>query len=48
MTDFSDFDALRAAVGTEIGTGDWFEIDRSRIDGFAEATDDRHLVRYLS
>ncbi|WP_216909371.1 MaoC family dehydratase [Nocardia noduli] len=44
MTDFSDFDALRAAVGTEIGTGDWFEIDQSRIDGFAEATDDRQWI----
>lgn len=44
MTDFSDFDALRAAVGTELGTGDWFEIDQSRIDGFAEATDDRQWI----
>ncbi|MET8655374.1 MaoC family dehydratase [Nocardia aurea] len=44
MTDFPDFDSLRAAVGTEIGTGDWFEIDQSRIDGFAEATDDRQWI----
>ncbi|MET7770119.1 MaoC family dehydratase [Nocardia sp. NPDC005366] len=44
MTDFPDFDALRAAVGTEIGTGDWFEIDQARIDRFAEATDDRQWI----
>lgn len=38
MTVFSDFDALRAAVGTEIGTSDWMTVGQDRIAGFASAT----------
>lgn len=44
MTHFSDFEALRAAVGTELGVSDWIEIDQRRIDLFAEATDDHQWI----
>jgi acyl dehydratase len=36
--------ALRAAIGTTIGTSDWTEISQQRIDQFAEATDDRQWI----
>lgn len=44
MTEFGDFDALRAAVGTVLGPGEWIEIDQQRIDLFAEATGDHQWI----
>ncbi|WP_039801802.1 MaoC family dehydratase [Nocardia araoensis] len=44
MTEFRDFDALRAAVGTVLGPGEWLEIDQRRIDLFAEATGDHQWI----
>lgn len=44
MRDFSNFDMLRAAAGTEIGTSDWITIDQERIDGFAAATGDNQWI----
>jgi acyl dehydratase len=44
MTDFADFDALKAAVGTEIGVSDWLTIDQHRIDTFADATGDHQWI----
>ncbi|MFC3962302.1 MaoC family dehydratase [Nocardia jiangsuensis] len=44
MIEFPDFDALRAAVGTELGGSDWIEIDQARIDRFAEATGDHQWI----
>ncbi|GAA5052005.1 MaoC family dehydratase [Nocardia callitridis] len=44
MTDFTDFDTLRAAVGTELGTSDWLIIDQERIDRFADATGDHQWI----
>jgi acyl dehydratase len=41
---FASIDELRAAVGTEIGTSDWLEIDQTRIDRFADATDDHQWI----
>ncbi|MFD6453305.1 MaoC/PaaZ C-terminal domain-containing protein, partial [Nocardia sp. NPDC060220] len=43
-TDFADVDALRAAVGTELGPSDWITVDQRRIDLFAEATDDHQWI----
>ncbi|WP_040781059.1 MaoC family dehydratase [Nocardia pneumoniae] len=40
MRVFEDFDALRAAVGEELGTSDWITVDQRRIDRFAAATGD--------
>jgi acyl dehydratase len=35
---------IRGRVGEEIGTSGWITIDQERIDGFAEATDDRQFI----
>lgn len=35
---------LKTLVGQEIGTSDWFEIDQSRINAFADATDDHQWI----
>ncbi|MBF6296977.1 MaoC family dehydratase [Nocardia amamiensis] len=40
MRAFEDFDALRAAVGADLGTSDWITVDQHRIDQFASATGD--------
>jgi acyl dehydratase len=44
MRDFTNFDMLRAAAGTEIGTSDWITVDQERIDRFAAATDDDQWI----
>jgi acyl dehydratase len=41
---FATIDELRAAIGTEIGHGDWQEIDQDRIDRFADATGDHQWI----
>ena len=35
---------LRVGVGDEVGVGDWVTIDQSRIDGFAEVTEDNQWI----
>ncbi len=44
MRIFSDFDEIKAAVGTEIGVSDWVEITQDRINRFAEATCDEQWI----
>ncbi|WP_411144110.1 MaoC family dehydratase [Streptomyces sp. x-80] len=41
---FGSLDELRAAVGEDLGTSDWLEIDQQRIDLFAEATGDHQWI----
>jgi acyl dehydratase len=41
---FASVEELRAAVGEELGTTDWLEIDQPRIDQFAEATGDHQWI----
>ncbi|MFJ6790400.1 MaoC family dehydratase [Streptomyces angustmyceticus] len=41
---FGSLDELRNAVGEELGTSDWLEIDQKRIDLFAEATGDHQWI----
>lgn len=36
-----DFSEL---VGTEIGVGEWYQVDQERIDAFADATDDHQWI----
>jgi len=36
--------ALEAALGTEVGPTDWFTIDQSRINGFADVTEDHQWI----
>ncbi len=35
---------MKAKVGEVIGTSDWFLLDQSRIDAFAENTEDRQFI----
>ena len=44
MRVFTTFDDLQAAVGTEIGTTDWVEIDQDRVNAFADATGDHQWI----
>ena len=44
MRVFKDFEELKAAVGTEIGVGDWIEITQDRINAFADATGDEQWI----
>ncbi|MEG3629246.1 MaoC family dehydratase [Streptomyces poriticola] len=41
---FTSADALKAAVGEQLGYTDWLEIDQKRIDLFAEATGDHQWI----
>ncbi|URN11648.1 MaoC family dehydratase [Streptomyces radiopugnans] len=41
---FTSVDELRAAVGEELGTSDWLEVDQKRIDLFADATGDHQWI----
>jgi acyl dehydratase len=44
MRTFTTLDDVAGAVGTELGTSDWLEIDQSRVDRFAEATGDHQWI----
>lgn len=37
-------DAVYQAKGRELGPGEWFTIDQSRIDGFADITEDHQWI----
>jgi acyl dehydratase len=41
---FSSPDALLEAAGTDLGTSEWVTVHQSRIDGFADATDDHQWI----
>lgn len=41
---FTTAEALLAAEGCELGVTDWMEIDQTRIDRFADATDDQQWI----
>src|SRR3982751_6434485 len=40
----ASLDQIRANVGKEVGVSSWILIDQSRIDAFAEATEDRQFI----
>jgi acyl dehydratase len=40
----ADADAVYQAKGRELGPGEWFTIDQSRIDGFADVTEDHQWI----
>ncbi|CAN5326309.1 MaoC family dehydratase [soil metagenome] len=44
MTTFANPAALLTAVGADLGTTAWLEIDQQRIDGFAAATGDEQWI----
>ena len=41
---FASLDELKGAIGEQLGTSDWLEIDQKRIDLFAEATGDHQWI----
>jgi acyl dehydratase len=41
---FSSAEELRAAIGAESGPTDWVTIEQSRVDAFADATDDHQWI----
>jgi acyl dehydratase len=41
---YRGLDDLEAAVGTHLGYGEWLTIDQSRIDAFADASDDHQWI----
>lgn len=41
---FESLDAVKGAVGTELGPSDWLEITQERINLFADATDDHQWI----
>ncbi|MFI9233182.1 MaoC family dehydratase [Streptomyces rimosus] len=41
---FGSLDELRNAVGEDLGTSDWLEIDQKRIDLFADTTGDHQWI----
>jgi acyl dehydratase len=44
MRIFNGPDELKAAAGTNVGVSDWFTVDQTRIDTFADATDDHQWI----
>ncbi|TSE26001.1 MaoC family dehydratase [Tepidimonas aquatica] len=44
MPTFDTFQAMQAAVGTEVAVTDWLDITQARIDRFADATDDHQWI----
>jgi acyl dehydratase len=44
MRIFPDIEALRLAIGEELGISDWVTVDQARIDRFAEATGDHQWI----
>lgn len=44
MRTFSTLEDVSAAANSEVGVSDWFEIDQSRVDLFADATEDHQWI----
>ncbi|MDL5155830.1 MaoC family dehydratase [Actinomycetospora termitidis] len=37
-------EGVRAAIGRDLGPGEWFEVDQARVDGFADDTEDHQWI----
>ncbi|WP_372734763.1 MaoC family dehydratase [Nocardioides sp.] len=44
MRTFTSIDELEAAVGQDLGTTEWIEMDQARVNLFADATDDHQWI----
>ncbi len=44
MRVFRTFDDVSAAVGEELGTSEWLEVDQDRVNAFADATGDHQWI----
>ncbi len=40
----ASLEEIRNRIGTEIGVSSWIDVDQARIDGFADATEDRQFI----
>ncbi len=40
----ASIEEIKARIGSEVGVSDWIAIDQSRIDAFAEITDDHQFI----
>jgi len=40
----TSLDEIQSRIGEEIGVSDWLSIDQSRIDAFADATEDHQFI----
>jgi len=40
----ASIDEIRARIGSKIGVSSWLTVDQGRIDGFANATEDRQFI----
>jgi acyl dehydratase len=40
----ASLDDIRASIGAEIGVSEWILVDQSRIDAFADTTEDRQFI----
>jgi acyl dehydratase len=40
----ASLDDIRASIGAEIGVSEWIMVDQSRIDAFADTTEDRQFI----
>ncbi|MGW0038702.1 MaoC family dehydratase [Gordonia sp. NPDC003376] len=41
---FSSLESLKAAIGEDLGSGEWLEITQDRVDAFADATGDHQWI----
>lgn len=44
MHTFTTFDTVEAAVGEELGAGEWLTVDQARVDAFADVTGDHQWI----
>ena len=44
MRTFTTLEEVSAAVGEELGTSEWLEIEQKRVDAFADATGDHQWI----
>ena len=44
MRVFDTIEELEAAVGQEVGVGEWVEVDQARVDAFADVTGDHQWI----
>ncbi|MGH3330766.1 MAG: MaoC family dehydratase [Nocardioidaceae bacterium] len=44
MRVFKTFDELTGAVGEDLGTSDWLEVDQDRVNAFADSTGDHQWI----
>ena len=44
MREFTTLDEITEAIGEDLGTSEWLEVDQERVDRFADATGDHQWI----